>query len=914
MSPHPASPPPTPPQGPLRRWGPMSSTPARETPPPPKPPTSMNSGPPPPPMPHQISEARARLRSTGKTLDELDSGREIYTGRVRNDSYNYSQNSGSGPTFTPPVSPTSPTSFNTGYTNGRYQSLAPEENSYLTNVGRSQSFHTSNLQRNDSRSQYNKNVNGHEWQPRSRSPQPSAPPRQGKNKPFSGHFSTLQNTKKDYNQWSRKREENLDDSFQMPKFENSTEKWRDQQNYSRYSREHINDRPKSSMENGYESRNSDFPKHGSTQFSAKMAGKFSQPRSVMDPTALNSSEGDAPIPPPRTKRRQRPQTTYYFGQPTLSSSAKQRPASIYANMSFNTSPAAKNDYIANGTFDSHSNNRSHLNKSTSFLNNQNRIENENGYNNNYATNNSSRSRSESHNIRYDDNQAMNRKNERYNTRDLSSGRDYSNDREYANGYDRSNGRDYSNERQHTNGRDYSNERYDSGYGERQETYGRQQEHHYSRNDNRSGRRLSDGKRSDEKSNRKTSDERRRISKKVSRDENRRNSPIVERRFKTTKTVTPVFVMETKQPKQYRSMDVLSSTPDRNSLWTQTLESKKKASNDYMRTSSTLPRKVHQPNLSMSSKTYIYGTDSKRDKIRNYNSGSIINVSQNGCGSPNQAPTNGNSGKHVLRSHSLNVRPVTNLSSLRSPNLIASIARTSSTRRPETQSSEDIPSRNLYEQISRENSYHRPSSPPNGKSEDKKSRFMEGLLNTAPELFHFIHGEGDDTVDNKQNDDSPPRLIRPPGSVSPSPGPLNAPKVFTFGREGGNTLRIGSSGSGNDINASNPTINKTAYSTNSMSRNSSGYDSGTYSTNSIKRTGSTVNDASNRRQSTFNMKTHGGSLLYSPSFRERSQQMQQEKERMKLDAEMAGKRAGLSTGLPRENAPILIQVRDWNNAR
>ena len=97
----------------------------------------------------------------------------------------------------------------------------------------------------------------------------------------------------------------------------------------------------------------------------------------------------------------------------------------------------------------------------------------------------------------------------------------------------------------------------------------------------------------------------------------------------------------------------------------------------------------------------------------------------------------------------------------------------------------------------------------------------------------------------------------------------------------------------------------------MGRNSSGYDSGSY-TNSMKRNGHSSADLGTRRQSAFNMKTEGSSLLYSPSFRERSLQMKKNRQQMVEEAELAGKRGNLISGLQRENAPILVQVnRDWN---
>jgi len=209
---------------------------------------------------------------------------------------------------------------------------------------------------------------------------------------------------------------------------------------------------------------------------------------------------------------------------------------------------------------------------------------------------------------------------------------------------------------------------------------------------------------------------------------------------------------------------------------------------------------------------------------------------------------------------------------------------------------------LYEPQQSHDNYKRKE----GGEDEKKQRFMSGLKNTAPELFEFIHGE--DTVDNRRvgRQDSPPILIRPESPIL-SPAPINQPKVFTFGRDSDPNLRNASFGSRNDISGSTTNLNKPVYGTNSMSRHSSGNDSGTYSSNSIKRATSNVQDG-NRRQSTFNMKTEGGSLLYSPSFRERTEQLRLKKEKIMRDAELAGKRH-------RENTtPILIQVPDYGNSR
>ena len=1023
MSPHPASPPPTPPQGPLRRWGNLTSTPvSSKIPPATKVPDSPL--PPPPPMPHQINEARARLRSTGRTLDEIDSQRDAYNGRVRNNSYSFSQNSDSGGPFTPPMSPTSPNSFGANYattdkyqTTGResrptreeqfqttarndhstsfarkdryqssgrndsffsadredgfqssgrkdrYHSPGPEDrylsssredryhqssredryhlpgpedryhsssredrysygrpdrfqssdkedrfrslgrrksfqsnnwedryqspsqedryqssgredryqsrsredqyetpvredhyersiredrnNSYAVNnsshVGRSQSFHNSNVK--SSHEDYTSQT----LQPRSRSPEPEAPPRQGRGRPQSAtQFSTLQSPKKTdkffklFGKWGSKHDDS-DTATQSRSKSKKDKKNNQAKKNEEISREKdIKDRPTSAIDY----KDNEFYNEGSTKFSAKMAGKYSE---------------ETPVPPPRTKRRPRPQTTYYFGQQEDGSSraSKQRPHSIYANINYNRNDFDEDNRYASRSYGKLSSERN--GRSSDF----NKIsDRENVYANGYDRSNL---------------EMMNRKNEYY-----SSSRS-------GNRFSKIN--------------DLSSERYDSGYGDPNEGNSRY-------NEENSGRKSVDSRRYEEKSNRRSSEEKRRNLRKSSKEEkSKRASPSVERKYKTTKTITPVYVMETKEPKQYRSMDVLNSSPERNgSSWTQTLNAKKRHSDSYDRTSSTLPRKTHHTSFSTPSKTYIYGTDddNRYSQTKIYNGGSLLNVNRD----TEPPATLQNNNKHVLRSHSLNVKPAANLSSLRSPNLIASIARTNSTRRLDSKSTEDLLEQDLY-QRERETFSRTDPANPEGNTDDKRSRFMEGLLSTAPELFHFIHGEGEDTVDNKKRSDSPPRLVRPPGSASPSPAPVNAPKVFTFGRgeTGAGTLQRGSSGSRHELNSS--ATNKTSYSTNSMGRNSSGYDSGSY-TNSMKRNGHSSADLGTRRQSAFNMKTEGSSLLYSPSFRERSLQMKKNRQQMVEEAELAGKRGNLISGLQRENAPILVQVnRDWN---
>ncbi|XP_018020287.1 uncharacterized protein LOC108676679 [Hyalella azteca] len=937
MSPHPASPPPTPPPSQLRRWGPMASTPNNvrndSTPKAPSPlKTSNFSVPPPPPMPHQISEARSRLRSTGRTLDEIDSSRDINAGRVRQESFNFSQNSGSA-AFTPPVSPTSPKSYNTTYANDRYQSMEPsgryqpstangrydspqsngeydprESNSrhksavsssrfqsFESNdryeapppkparkpeesrcnrdterVGRSQSFHTSAVER-DARTDNQDQT----WKAnRSRSPEPAAPPRQTKNRPLAGLFSTLQSSsKKKANRaakifdssWMHKNDNDKEEKSKSRKSKKSLDNTDDQLKTTRQYREKENDRPFSAMETSYR----DNGKNGSTYFSAKMASKLLHP--VTTNGFSDSLSTETPVPPPRTKRRPRPQTSYYFGQqPEIRvTSNKPRPNSIYANVNYSRDSSNKLD-------DGHR-------ESNKFSTYQNRsssngrvFENDYKYND-YNKSNQSRSRSESHpKNKYSDFE-MNRKNESFNHRSDS---------------------------RLSNVRDHSNDRYDSGYGERQDNYGTQQYEFDRYEYDTNGRKSSESRRHPEKYTRRLNEEKKYASRKSSKEE-KRGSPVLERRYKTTKTITPVFVMESKQPKQYRSMDLLNdsernTSPDRNSSWTQTLEPRRRPA-DESRMSSTLPRKVHQSTYTLPSKTYVYGHGDGHNVNRNFNGGSLLNVtSADYQHQPSRELYNGSVNKNVLRSQSLNVRPVTNLSNLRSPNLIASIARSNSTRRPETMSTENLLSREAYEREEAEPPFA-PRSQVNTQTDERKSRFMEGLLNTAPELFHFMHGDGEDVVDNKKRTTSPPRLMRPDPS-SPSPLSPNPPKVFTFGREGGNTLRRGSSGSGNDLNSSTSNLNKTTF---GNSRHSSGYDSGTYSTNGIK---ARNNLDGSRRQSTFNMKTEGGSLLYSPSFRERSQQMMQKKLQMQEDAKMAGKRAGLST----DHSPILINVRDWSS--
>jgi len=526
MSPHPASPPPTPPQGPLRRWGNLTSTPiSSKTPPPPPPKTSSN--PPGPPMPHQISEARARLRSTGRTLDEIDSQREIYNaGRVHKNSYSFSQNSDSNAPFTPPMSPTS-YSNNYSNNNSRYQTTTREdrnnsynreertngygrndsfsradrdhdhgrfdrersygrenrfgnyceerdnsygrkdrlttygsndrENNYTnsSHVGRSQSFHASNLQRRDDSDDYNT------WKPRSKSPQPEAPPRLTKSRPESAQFSTLQHPKKSDKLFRlfgiRTKHEDSDGTIaRRSKNKKSGDKL---SSFFRNNDDRSKDRNK---ENDYHEDKNMYHNQGSTQFSAKMVGKYSD---------------EGPVPPPRTKRRPRPQTTYFFGQDSDDNvkPSRQRPHSIYANVSYDSSH--KNSYRDENNYRSNGQSTSDL-RNTSFRNDR---DNEygRGYNS-YGRNKSS------HSSRFTD--EMNHKNDYYSLK---------NDGKYSKKYDR----------------DYSNERCDSGYGDPHDSYNNR--HNSSRNGNYSGRSV-DSRKYEEKTYRKSNEERKRNQRKNSR--------------------------------------------------------------------------------------------------------------------------------------------------------------------------------------------------------------------------------------------------------------------------------------------------------------------------------------------------------------------------------------------------------------
>ncbi|XP_076028941.1 uncharacterized protein LOC143017857 isoform X2 [Oratosquilla oratoria] len=165
--------------------------------------------------------------------------------------------------------------------------------------------------------------------------------------------------------------------------------------------------------------------------------------------------------------------------------------------------------------------------------------------------------------------------------------------------------------------------------------------------------------------------------------------------------------------------------------------------------------------------------------------------------------------------------------LRSPNLIATIARTASMKGGRDQNVTDDTLNGESVTPSRSQSTYSPrrSTTPlvNGDSprntsktkvtegeedKDNRTKFMKGLLNTAPELFHFIHGDEDlskeKTPEGKVSPESPPRLIRPSGSPA-SPLSPNSPlspasptsKVFNFTKMEDRLNRSNSAASRND---------------------------------------------------------------------------------------------------------------------
>ncbi|XP_068214705.1 serine/arginine repetitive matrix protein 1-like [Palaemon carinicauda] len=508
----------------------------------------------------------------------------------------------------------------------------------------------------------------------------------------------------------------------------------------------------------------------------------------------------------------------------------------------------------------------------------------------------------------------------------------------------------------------------------------------------------------------------------------RTSPKIERRFKTTKTITPVVMATPSSNNQanhssslknkswhYRSMDELSSGPDNTprASWTNTVDPRRQPRNYNLTKepeTKTLPKKLVNGTTSPS-KTYIFGNESTSGRrrmgsgssshMRRSHGGSMVNVSLAGMSCPKstnyqepeepQTPSKGI--KSVVRSQSLNVKPAplsvmgtttpsgtgltSNLSSqqktssvyrsspylnLRSPNLIATIARTNSTRRTEEEYNgykhdESPPPPERYQpsyssrnNVSRNNSTVNRStinntSMTNGdteKDDEKRDRFMKGLLTTAPELFHFIHGEegGKESNNNTERSrhspnppESPPQLIRPPESpVSP---PSNAPRIFTFGRgENGSLKRTPSLSQENNRFSSLGRQRESI--TSSYLENNNNRDSITSSINQRNSLSSQYhrnaalnsNGTNSLHRPKFNLKTSGSSLLYSPSFRSQTDSTPPSRWNRRGsdsnesssyrwrdqddDVPIRGKNGGnVTQNLARDGA-VLIPIKDWNS--
>ncbi|KAG7174445.1 hypothetical protein Hamer_G003389, partial [Homarus americanus] len=518
------------------------------------------------------------------------------------------------------------------------------------------------------------------------------------------------------------------------------------------------------------------------------------------------------------------------------------------------------------------------------------------------------------------------------------------------------------------------------------------------------------------------------------------SPKVERKFRTTKTITPVIVPKTtttasstnhnssmkNRSWHYRSMDELSTGVDSTprASWTNTVDPRRRP-RDYSHQAKepemrTLPKKLVNGTLSPS-KTYIFGGDntSNGSRVRSESSshlrrshgGSMVNVSLAGMSSPKskavvepqdrQSPPRDI--RPVIRSQSLNVKPAplsvppstvspsVGLSShqrtssvyksspylnLRSPNLIATIARSNSTRRSDEdhngnhEREESPPPAERYRsprQVSGSSSRrasltptHNHSNAPvmNGqdsREEEKRNRFMKGLLTSAPELFHFIHG---DEVDKPGNDnapsrtrqpsnppESPPQLIRPPESplTSPtvtSPPASAAPRIFTFGRgETGSLKRSPSLLQENNNNNRFSSLGRPRESLSSSHRdnNISSSQRETTTTNQRNSLSSQYhrnallnqNGTNSLSRPKFNLKSSGdgSSILYSTSFRNRQEPNttslnrrgsdsydpppQSRRWREQEDA-VEGKSGGKVTSNITRDGAVLIPIRDWNS--
>lgn len=527
-----------------------------------------------------------------------------------------------------------------------------------------------------------------------------------------------------------------------------------------------------------------------------------------------------------------------------------------------------------------------------------------------------------------------------------------------------------------------------------------------------------------------------------------SSPKVERRFRTTKTITPVVVPASTHSEDnklknrswhYRSMDELSSGVDSSpkATWTNTIDPRRRPRH-YPQSpkepeTQTLPKKMTNGTASPS-RTYIFGNDtpSRRDggsrlsnSQRSYG-GSMLNVSLASMSSPKSTYTPEQRDKSpprttrpVLRSHSLNIKPAplktsgspvepspvtSSLSNtqrtssmyrsspylnLRSPNLIATIARSNSTRRTDSYEEEDpqerpespaerhrsshstshhnsrstssyTTNRNTTSHITTNNSRNvngnvssnrnAPATNGDNGGDDKRNRFMKGLLTTAPELFHFIHGEDEKKESGKSGrspPESPPQLIRPPGSPLTSP-PANsssatAPRIFTFGRGEAGSVKRSPSAPQENNRFSSLSRQQDGQARNSLSgsrdnlssppqRNSltSQYHRQVQLSNSNP--GAATNSLNRPK---FNLKSSGGgSLLYSSSFRNRAEQQQQQQQQHQStlasrrgsdprdhkphstpswrEHEVSGKHQGnVTSNLTRDGA-VLIPIRDWNS--
>ena len=445
-----------------------------------------------------------------------------------------------------------------------------------------------------------------------------------------------------------------------------------------------------------------------------------------------------------------------------------------------------------------------------------------------------------------------------------------------------------------------------------------------------------------------------------------NEPKIERRFKTTKTITPVVVLdanelisknkteeqekeEKRKARHYRSMDQLNDAP--RSTWTSTINPKRRPKTMYVEDNSrptTLPRKsVHDydpPN-----KRYFFGQGEPTNKLRNRlngHSGSMINVSNNRSekietenhNSMNNyerttlSSLRNNSNKSVNRSHSFNIQPANNIKNsshnktftesfeekksssvyhsspylnLRSPNLIASIARTNSIKKlNDSSANSDKENSPSYNGTRNSNSFD------DENDDEKRKVFMKGLLTNAPELYHYLHGE-----ENNNSSSEPPRLIRPPElsndqSAPSTPRHTSTPKYFTFGRDSTSNSR--SNSRSNSI--SNKGNNNSYF--NSIDRNRKNIENDSKFSSPSSPTSPTNNYLNTRRSSNFNLKTKGSSLLYSPSFRSNTEKAPPPWERRdsgekNSENETWSSKHRVSSSLQRNDGPVLIQVRDWN---